>query len=88
MDDSNIYNVAEIGIGLNACSENTGSMMEDEGAFTFSAYNISIGDNTYFGGLVKAKSHIDLIMRDSTITIDNEFLQKDGKLETRKMINR
>jgi len=86
MDDSNIYNVAELGIGLNACSENTGSMMEDEGAF--SAYNISIGDNTSFGGLVKAKSHIDLIMRDSTITIDNELLQKDGKLETRKMINR
>jgi leucyl aminopeptidase (aminopeptidase T) len=86
MDDSNIYNVAELGIGLNPCSENTGSMMEDEGAF--SACNISIGDNTSFGGLVKAKSHIDLIMRDSTITIDNELLQKDGKLETRKMINR
>ena len=86
MDDSNIYNVADLGIGLNPCSETTGSMMEDEGVF--STCHISIGDNTSFGGLVKAKSHFDLIMRVSTITIDNELLQKDGKLETRKMIKR
>jgi len=78
MDDHNIYNVAELGIGLNPCSEIIGSMLEDEGAY--GTCHIGIGNNLDFGGHVKAKSHIDLIIRNSTIEIDGKLIQKKGEL--------
>jgi len=73
-----IYNIAELGIGLNPCSTITGSMLEDEGAY--GTCHIGIGDNTSFGGKVKAKSHIDFIIRCPTIEIDGQIIEKDGKL--------
>ena len=84
MDDSGMYNIAELGIGLNPCSQVSGNMMEDEGAY--GTCHIGIGDNSDFGGIVKAKSHIDLIMRRSTIVIDGETIQDEGKLTTIDMI--
>jgi len=78
MDDPWIYNIAELGIGLNPLSTITGSMMEDEG--TYGTCHIGIGTNTSFGGTVKAKSHIDLVIRESTIVIDGKPLQERGEL--------
>jgi 2,5-dihydroxypyridine 5,6-dioxygenase len=78
MNDPGIYNIAELGIGLNPCSAVSGSMMEDEGAY--GTCHIGIGDNTSFDGTVKAVSHIDLIMRKPTIKIDGKIIQKDGEL--------
>jgi leucyl aminopeptidase (aminopeptidase T) len=86
MNDPNMYNVAELGIGLNPCSSITGNMMEDEGAY--GNCHIGIGDNSAFGGSVKAKSHIDLVMRTPTIFIDGVTFQENGELKTIKMINR
>jgi leucyl aminopeptidase (aminopeptidase T) len=78
MNDSGIYNIAELGIGLNPCSVVSGSMMEDEGAY--GTCHIGIGDNTSFDGTVKATSHIDLVMHKPTIVIDGDTIQKDGEL--------
>jgi 2,5-dihydroxypyridine 5,6-dioxygenase len=78
MNDPGIYNIAELGIGLNPCSAITGSMVEDEGAY--GTCHIGIGDNTGFDGTVKAVSHIDLVMRKPTIKIDGKIIQKDGEL--------
>ena len=78
MKDPNIYNIAELGIGLNPCSDITGSMLEDEGAY--GTCHIGIGDNTSFGGNVRAKSHIDLILRTPTIEVDGEVIQENGEL--------
>jgi 2,5-dihydroxypyridine 5,6-dioxygenase len=86
MDDSSMYNIAELGIGLNPCSHISGSMMEDEGAY--GTCHVGIGDNSNFGGVVKAKSHIDLIMHRPTIVIDGETIQYDGKLTTIDMVER
>ena len=77
-DDPNIYNIAELGVGLNPCSQITGSMLEDEGAY--GTCHIGIGNNLDFGGHVAAKSHIDLIIRNSTIEIDGKLIQKNGEL--------
>jgi len=76
--DSNIYHIAELGIGLNPESKISGSMLEDEG--TYGTCHIGIGTNTSFGGTVLAKSHIDLILRESTIVIDGKPIQQNGKL--------
>jgi 2,5-dihydroxypyridine 5,6-dioxygenase len=77
-DDPWIYNIAELGIGLNPQSTITGSMMEDEGAY--GTCHIGIGSNIEYEGIVKAKSHIDLIIRESTIVIDGKPLQEQGEL--------
>jgi len=79
MEDRNMYNVAELGIGLNPCSVISGSMLEDEGAC--GTCHIGIGDNTSFEGSVKAKSHIDLIIREPTIEIDGTIIQENGELK-------
>jgi leucyl aminopeptidase (aminopeptidase T) len=79
-DDPWIYNIAELGIGLNPQSTVTGSMMEDEGAY--GTCHIGIGSNLEYGGTVKAKSHIDMIIRESTIVIDGKPLQERGALAT------
>lgn len=78
MDDPNIYGIAELGVGLNPHSVVSGSMMEDEGAY--GTFHIGIGDNTSFGGTVKAKSHIDLVIHKPTIVIDGETIQQNGEL--------
>ena len=77
-EDPLIYNIAELGIGLNPRSTITGSMMEDEGAY--GTCHIGIGSNNEYGGTVKAKSHIDMIIRESTILIDGKPLQEHGEL--------
>jgi|WetSurMetagenome_2_1015567.scaffolds.fasta_scaffold241741_1 2,5-dihydroxypyridine 5,6-dioxygenase len=77
-DDPWIYNIAELGIGLNPQSTITGSMMEDEGAY--GTCHIGIGSNIDFEGKVKAKSHIDMIIRESTILIDGNPIQEHGEL--------
>lgn len=77
-EDPLIYNIAELGIGLNPRSSITGSMMEDEG--TYGTCHIGIGNNLDFEGTVKAKSHVDLILRESTIVIDGKPLQERGAL--------
>jgi len=77
-DDPWIYNIAELGIGLNPQSTITGSMMEDEGAY--GTCHIGIGSNIDYEGTVKAKSHIDMIIRESTILIDGNPIQEHGEL--------
>jgi leucyl aminopeptidase (aminopeptidase T) len=83
--DPQVYNIAELGLGLNPGSSITGSMMEDEGAY--GTCHIGIGDNTDFGGKVKARTHLDLVMRQADVVIDGQFLEKDGKLQNIKMID-
>lgn len=78
MNDPAIYNVAELGIGLNPCSQICGSMLEDEGAY--GTGHIGIGDNLAYGGHVKCKGHIDVIMHSPTIEIDGVCIEKDGQL--------
>jgi len=79
MEDPNIYNIAELGIGLNPSSEICGNMLEDESAA--GTCHIGIGDNTSFGGEVKAKSHIDLILKEATVKVDEIVIQKNGNLK-------
>lgn len=79
MEDPNIYNIAELGIGLNPKSDICGSMLEDEGVA--GTCHIGIGDNTSFGGNIKAKSHIDLVIRDATLEVDGKTIQKNGNLK-------
>jgi leucyl aminopeptidase (aminopeptidase T) len=78
-NDKNVYNIAELGIGLNPYAELKGSMLEDEGMK--GSIHVALGTNLPFGGNIKAPVHIDMIILHANIILDNKVeLMKDGEL--------
>lgn len=75
-NDPNVYNVAELGVGLNPNCSFVGFMLEDEGVY--GSAHIGIGTSITLGGNVKAACHYDLIMHKATIEADGEVILKDG----------
>lgn len=76
-NDPNVYNIAEMGMGLNPKCKFMGFMLEDEGVF--GSVHIGIGTSITLGGTVKAACHYDLIMRDATVVADGKTLLDAGK---------
>jgi leucyl aminopeptidase (aminopeptidase T) len=76
--DPNVYNIAEIGVGLNPKSVFTGIMLEDEGVW--GSVHIGIGTNATVGGRVRAAIHYDLIMTKSTIVADGRKVLENGQI--------
>lgn len=77
-NDPNVYNIAEMGVGLNPNCRFCGFMLEDEGVR--GSVHIGIGTSITLGGTVKAACHYDLIMTEATVTADGVTLLKDGKV--------
>ncbi|WP_458862221.1 aminopeptidase [Acidaminobacterium chupaoyuni] len=77
-NDANVYNVAELGVGLNPCCRFIGFMLEDEGVR--GSVHIGIGTNITLGGHLKAACHYDLIMTKPTLTADGVTLLQDGEI--------
>lgn len=78
MADPNVYNVAELGIGMNPHCRLTGNMLEDEGIA--GAVHIGTGTSITLGGRVKAACHYDFLMSGATVLVDGEPLLEDGAL--------
>lgn len=78
-NDPNVYNVAEMGVGLNPNCSFIGFMLEDEGVY--GSVHIGIGTSITLGGNVKAACHYDLIMHKATIEADGEIILKDGVVQ-------
>jgi leucyl aminopeptidase (aminopeptidase T) len=76
--DPNVYNVAEIGVGLNPKSEMTGVMLDDEGVL--GSAHVGIGTSITLGGNVKAATHYDLVLWKPTIRLDGETVIENGEL--------
>lgn len=69
---------AEFGIGLNPLAELIGSMLEDEGCL--GTIHIGFGSNITIGGRNKVPFHLDTIVRDATVYIDEQLIMRDGEL--------
>lgn len=78
--DPSVYNIAEMGIGMNPMCRFKGLMLEDEGVL--GSIHIGTGTNITLGGNVKARSHYDLIMSAPTLTLDGKVLIQDGRIMT------
>jgi leucyl aminopeptidase (aminopeptidase T) len=77
--DKNAYNIGELGIGTNPKARITGAILEDEKAL--GTVHIALGDNTsYVGGHTKSKIHMDGILFQPTLWVDDHQLMKNGKL--------
>jgi len=79
INDSNMYRVAELGIGLNPAAKLSGSnYIEDESAI--GTVHVAIGRNISLGGKINAKAHYDLIIDRPDLRLDDEWLMQDGEL--------
>jgi len=78
-NDPNVYNIAELGVGLNPKCRMQGIMLEDEGVL--GTVHIGIGSSFAGGGRVKAPLHYDLIMWEPTITLDGETIWEKGQVK-------
>ncbi|ASV67206.1 aminopeptidase [Cytobacillus kochii] len=78
-NDPTVYNVAELGLGLNDQNYLCGHMAPDEGSF--GNIHIGIGKNLNFGGHVDSPLHMDLVMKTVTIDIDGVTIMEEGLLK-------
>ena len=77
-EDPNVYNIAELGVGLNPQCRFIGFMLEDEGVR--GSVHIGIGTDITLGGNLKAACHYDLIMTEPTLLADGEMLLHNGQV--------
>ncbi|MFW9874767.1 MAG: aminopeptidase [Candidatus Thorarchaeota archaeon] len=78
-DPKLVFNIAELGIGMNDKAKVIGSPLEDEKVL--GTVHVAVGDNSTFGGNVKAGVHLDGIIMEPTLKLDDVELIKNGELQ-------
>lgn len=71
-------NVAELGIGTNPQARLTGVILEDEKAA--GTVHVAFGSNATFGGTIQAGVHMDGVITQPTLYLDDQLIMKDGAL--------
>lgn len=71
-------NIAEFGIGTNENAIITGNILEDEKVK--GTCHIALGNNIGFGGKINVPLHLDGIIKNPAIFIDNRKIMDNGKL--------
>jgi len=69
-------NLAEFGIGTNPMARITGKILEDEKVM--GTVHFAFGDNSTFGGNVSVDSHLDGLVKEPTIEIDDIIIMNRG----------
>jgi 2,5-dihydroxypyridine 5,6-dioxygenase len=77
-NDPNVYNIGEIGIGLNPMCQLNGRMLEDEGCHE--TLHFGLGDNRSFGGRTTSNYHLDIIMKEPDLVVDGEKILDKGRV--------
>lgn len=79
LNDPQVYNIAEFGIGTNPKCRLSGTPLEDERIFGVA--HIGIGTNINFGGKIKSKTHTDGMIMHPTVKIDDKLILENGKFK-------
>lgn len=72
----NADNIAEFGIGLNPASRRNGDFEEEKKARGL--VHIAIGDNVFYGGNTRSPVHMDMVLYNPTVRLDNQILVEAG----------
>ena len=78
--DENALNIAEFAIGTNPKSRMKGNMAEDK--ILRGCVHIAVGDNHTIGGKLQSKVHLDGVILNPTVEIDDHLIVKKGVLLT------
>jgi leucyl aminopeptidase (aminopeptidase T) len=76
--DRNAFRVAELGIGTNPHARLSGHPLVDEKVL--GTAHIGLGNNLYFGGAQDSVTHLDLVILQPTLVLDEESVLVDGKV--------
>jgi leucyl aminopeptidase (aminopeptidase T) len=80
LEDDSAYDFAAWGIGSNAGAALIGEDPSFEGERVFGWTHVSTGSNATFpGGTVQSKIHLDGIISQPTVQLDDEVILRDGK---------
>jgi len=71
-------NIAEFGIGTNDQAKISGLILEDEKVM--GTVHIALGDNVSMGGAISVQSHLDGLIKKSTVYLDGRVIMEKGKL--------
>lgn len=77
--EADVYNIAELGIGLNPKGRLMGIMVEDEGSL--GTIHIAVGTNAAFGGKVRTSLHLDMMIRSPILELDGKVILERGVLK-------
>ncbi len=78
-NDKNAMNIGELGIGTNEKAKLSGNLLEVEKVF--GTVHIALGDSVSMGGKVKAPIHVDGVVLNPTLKIDNKVILENGKMK-------
>lgn len=76
--DENATNIAEFAIGTNPLSRMLGNMAEDK--VKKGCVHVAIGDNHSIGGVVSSAIHLDHVILNPTVWLDEVETVREGKL--------
>ena len=77
-DDPGVYNLGELGVGMNPKCVLDGTMMSDESVY--GSIQLALGTSAYIGGTVKAAAHYDTILTDATLELDGRAVLRGTEL--------
>lgn len=80
LDDPNLFNLTELGIGVNPRCKFTGQAAPAEDTHTEGCVSVALGCDVHLGGEVKAKAHMDSTMWFPTLELDGKIVVEKGKL--------
>lgn len=75
-DDPRIYQIGEIGVGLNPDATLCGRMLEDEGCYGY--VHVALGNNETNNK--ECLLHIDMMFKDPTIEVDGKVIFDEGNV--------
>lgn len=76
--DPGVYNLGELGVGMNPNCVLDGTMMSDESVY--GSIQLALGTSAYIGGTVKAAAHYDTILTDATLELDGRAVLRGTEL--------
>ncbi len=71
-------NIAELGVGTNDKAQVTGNALEDEKVM--GTVHVACGSNALFGGTVSVPVHLDCIILNPSLVVDDELVIEEGEL--------
>ena len=77
-DDPLVYNLGELGVGMNPMCSLDGTMLSDESVY--GAIQLALGTSLYIGGKVEAAAHYDTIVTDAVLELDGSPVLEGRKL--------
>ena len=77
VNNKKAYILAELGIGFNKEASLNGTMLIDEGAAN--CVHFGFGSNSTVGGMNEISFHLDYVMRNANLYVDDKLCIKEGK---------